>query len=151
MITNKCTRCEIESNHKELEKTFPEHVCGVGTNKEDWEVEFDKEFEAKYRHARNPDASEQCKSTCDIRHSHHYHSLDIDKQKEWIKNHFKSLLSTQEGKIFKQLETIDIKMGDPDAEAKVKFAIKAMIRHIKLKKEKDVSTPSINTDSAITE
>lgn len=27
----------------------------------------------------------------------------------------------------------NVKMGDPDAEAKVKFAIKAMIRHIKLK------------------
>lgn len=45
----------------------------------------------------------------------------------------KSLLSTQEEKIFKQFETIDVKMGDPDAEAKVKFAIKAMVRHIKLK------------------
>lgn len=43
------------------------------------------------------------------------------------------LLSTQEEKIFKQLETIDIKMGDSDAEAKIKFAIKAMVRHIKLK------------------
>jgi hypothetical protein len=60
------------------------------------------------------------------------------------------LLSTQEEKIFKQLETIDVKMGDPGAEAKVKFAIKAMIRHLKLKKEKDDSSPSINTDSATT-
>lgn len=51
-----------------------------------WEEEFDKEFENKYRHARNTDATEHCDDSCDIRHSHHYHALDQDKQREWIKS-----------------------------------------------------------------
>lgn len=68
-ITHYCTRCEIEANHKELEKTFPEHTCWkkeitidtirkaaeesnkmqkeqtekwtmMETNKEDWEADY---------------------------------------------------------------------------------------------------------------
>lgn len=62
-----------------------------------------------------------------------YHQRSIKEMQEELEKVIAQLLSTQEEKIFKQLETIDIKMGDPDAEAKVKFGIKAMIRHIKLK------------------
>lgn len=143
--THYCTRCEIEANHKELEKTFPEHTCWkkeitidtirkaaeesnkmqkeqtekwtmMETNKQDWEAEFDKEFGKTIREINYNIPTGVAE-------------LNIDDLLIFIK----SLLSTQEEKIFKQLETIDVKMGDPDAEAKVKFAIKAMIRHIKLK------------------
>ena len=61
------------------------------TDKERVDKEFDEKFETKYRHAKNPDATEHCHPTCNTRHSHHYHSLDQDKQREW----FKSFLHTQ--------------------------------------------------------
>lgn len=42
------------------------------------------EFEKKYRHAKNIDATEHCDSSCDIRHEYFYHSLSIDKFKSFI-------------------------------------------------------------------
>lgn len=41
------------------------------------------------------------------------------------------LFTKQEEKILKQLETIDIKMGDEVAEQKARFAIKAVVNHIR--------------------
>ena len=52
-------------------------------------------WEEKYRHARNPDASEQCPMSCDIRHDHHYHSLSIDKQKTFLRQTIESALKEQ--------------------------------------------------------
>ena len=50
-----------------------------------------QEFEAKYRHARNPSATEHCAISCDIRHEYH-HSISIDKQADWLRSGMSSLL-----------------------------------------------------------
>lgn len=129
------------------------------TNKEDWEGEF-VEKGADLEHARWSKWQDYVFSKCEMKviDDKAYMCLPNEFYQRWARQIdtpyselseaekesdrkevrqylplIQSLLSTQEEKIFKQFETIDVKMGDPDAEAKVKFAIKAMVRHIKLK------------------
>jgi len=81
----------------------------------------------------------------------------VDTSAEQLKEFISKLISQEKEKwnesVIKMLEDTDVQMsvnGDvsQDEKAMAKFLYKAHINHIKKKLQKDVSTTSINTDSA---